>query len=177
VIIELLLMYVVYLLLLIIGSYYVNLYLSKDQFTKEELKEVLPYLSQLLSKIINNYSTSILIATLLVSSIIGIALPLISDHWFLNSSIIFLIMFFTFPVAKKNFDKTQVTTGGTASDTVINIFSRYYNVILIGFGNGSATGLMYNWGVYKSVHFLWFLINFIALSVMVGVAIKNFYDQ
>jgi hypothetical protein len=177
VIIELLIMYAVYLLLLILGSYYVNLYVSKDQFTKEELKEVLPYLSQLLSKIINNYSTSIFIATLSISSIIGIALPLLSDQWLLNSSIIFLVMFFTFPIAKKNFDKTQVTTGGTTSDIVKNIFTRYYNVILIGFGNGSATGLMYNWGVNKSVHFLWFLINLIALSVMVGVSIRNFNDQ
>jgi hypothetical protein len=177
VIIELLIMYVVYLLLLILGSYYVHLYISKDQFTKDELKDVMPYLTQLLSKIVNNYSTSILVATLLVSSVIGMALPLLSDHWFLNSSIVFLVMFFTFPVAKKNFDKTQVTTGGTASDTIINIFTRYYNVILIGFGNGSATGLMYSWGVNKSVHFLWFLINLIALSVMTGVVIKNFNEQ
>jgi hypothetical protein len=177
VIIELLIMYVVYLVLLILGSYYVNLYLSKDQFTKDELKAVMPYLTTLLNKAVNNYSTSILTATLLVSSIFGIALPLLSDHWFLNSSIIFLIMFFTFPLAKKNFDKTQVTTGGTATDTMINIFIRYYNVILIGFGNGSATGLMYSWGVNKSVHFLWFLINLIALSVMTGVVIRNFNEQ
>ena len=170
-------MFIVYLSLLILGSYYVNLYVSKDQFTKDELKNVMPYLTQLMGKIVNNYSTSILIATLLVSSIIGIALPLLSDHWFLNSSIIFLVMFFAFPVAKKNFEKTQVTTGGTLSDTIINIFTRYYNVILIGFGNGSATGLMYNWGVYKSVHFLWFLINLIALSVLTGVAIKNFNEE
>jgi hypothetical protein len=177
VIIEILIMYIVYLSLLVFGSYYVDLYISKDQFTKEELKNVLPYLSKLLNKIINSYSIPLFLAILLVSSIIGIALPLLSDHWFLNSSIIFLVMFFTFPVAKKNFEKTQVTIGGNMSDTVTNIFTRYYNVILVGFGNGTATGIMYNWGVYKSVHFLWFLINLIALSVMVGVAIKNFFDQ
>lgn len=173
-IIELLIIYLVYLLLLILGSYYVNLYISKDQFTKEELKDILPYISQLWSKIINNHSSPILIAAFVLSSIMGLALPLLSDHWFLNSSIIFLVMFFTFPVAKKNFDKTRITTGGSLSDTVINIFGRYYNVILIGFGNGTATGLMYN---YKTLHFIWFLVNLIALSVMVGVAIKNFVDE
>ena len=57
-IIELLIIYLVYLLLLILGSYYVNLYISKDQFTKEELKDILPYISQLWSKIINNHSVS-----------------------------------------------------------------------------------------------------------------------
>jgi hypothetical protein len=174
VIIELVIIYVVYLLLLILGSYYVNLYISKDQFTKDEIKNILPYLSQLWSKIINNNSAPILIMAFVMSALIGMALPLLSDHWFLNSSIIFLIMFFSFPVAKNNFDKIQVTTGGTISDTIINIFTRYYNVILIGFGNGTATGLMYN---YKILHFLWFLINLIALSIMVGVAIKNFIDQ
>lgn len=173
-IIELLIIYLVYLLLLILGSYYVNLYISKDQFTKDELKNILPYLSQLWSKIINNHSTPILVATFIISATIGIALPLLSDHWFLNSSIIFLVMFFSFPVAKKNFDKTQITTGGSFSDTIINIFCRYYNVILIGFGNGTATGLMYN---FKTLHFLWFLINLIALSIMVGVAIKNYIEQ
>jgi len=174
VVIELLIIYLVYLMLLIMGSYYVNLYISKDQFTKDELKNILPYLAQLWNKIINNHSAPLLIAAFAISAIIGIALPLLSDIWFLNSSIIFLVMFFTFPVAKKNFDKTQVTTGGALSDTIINIFCRYYNIILIGFGNGTATGLMYN---YKSIHFLWFLINLIALSVMIGVAIKNFIDQ
>lgn len=173
-IIELIIIYLVYLLLLILGSYYVNLYISKDQFTKDELKDVLPYLARLWGKIINNHSISVLIAVFIISAIIGMALPLLTDHWFLNSSIIFLVMFFSFPVAKKNFDKTQVTTGGTMSDTVINIFSRYYNVILIGFGNGTATGLMYN---YKILNFIWFIINLIAISVMVGVAIKNFNDQ
>ena len=107
-IIELIIIYLVYLLLLVLGSYYVNLYISKDQFTKDELKDVLPYLAKLWGKIINNHSISVLIAVFIISAIIGMALPLLTDHWFLNSSIIFLVMFFSFPVAKKNFNKLKL---------------------------------------------------------------------
>jgi hypothetical protein len=119
----------------------------------------------------------ILAVSLIISSIVGILLPMLSEHWFLNSSIIFVVMFFIFPLAKKNFDKAKVTTGGKLSDTAMNIFLKYYNFILIGFGSGTASALMYNWGVFKAVHFLWFLINFIALSILIGIAIKNIASQ
>jgi hypothetical protein len=171
VIIEIVLIYVAYLILLILGSYYVDLYLSKDQFTKNELKDIMPYLKESLNRVLRTYSI------LVISSAIGIALPMLSQHWFLNSAILFLVMFFTFPLAKKNLEKAKVTTGGNLSDTAMNIFTEYDNIILTGFGAGTATGLMYNWGVYKAIHFLWFLINFIVLSILVGIAIKNAIKQ
>ena len=175
--IEIIVIYLVYLIILILGSYYVNLYLSKDQFTKDELKDIIPYLERLWNNIANNFSMLILAISLIVSSMVGILLPMLSQHWFLNSSIIFVVMFFIFPLAKKNFDKAKVTTGGNLSDTAMNIFLKYYNFILIGFGTGTASALMYNWGVFKAVHFLWFLINFIVLSILLGIAIKNIVSQ
>jgi hypothetical protein len=177
VIIEIVLIYVAYLILLILGSYYVDLYLSKDQFTKNELKDIMPYLKESLNRVLRTYSMPLLAVILVISSAIGIALPMLSQHWFLNSAILFLVMFFTFPLAKKNLEKAKVTTGGNLSDTAMNIFTEYDNIILTGFGAGTATGLMYNWGVYKAIHFLWFLINFIALSILVGIAIKNAIKQ
>ena len=176
-IIEILFIYIVYLVILILGSYYVNLYISKDQFTKDELKNMLPYLSELWNRISNNYSMLILGITMFVSSLVGLMLPLLSPHWFLNSSIIFLVMFFTFPLAKKSFDRAKVTTGGGFSDTAIDMFVRYHHLIVIGFGAGTATALMYNWGGSQTVHFLWFLINFIALSILIGVSINNVLKQ
>jgi hypothetical protein len=175
--IEIILIYIVYLFVLIVGSYYVDLYLSKDQFTKEELKDVLPYLSKLWRKIAHSYSVSLVAAILTVSSLFGILFPMVSQNWFLNSSIIFLIMYFSFPVLKKNFDKTTVTVSGSYADTATNIFVKYHEIILIGFGAGTATGLIYNWGVFKAVHFLWFLVNLIALSILIGLAIKNIQHE
>ncbi|MDM7988256.1 MAG: hypothetical protein QUS13_13080 [Smithella sp.] len=172
-IIQVALLFAVYLILVILTSYYVNLYLTKDQFTKDELKNVMPYLKESWVKISRTYAMPMLAAIFLVSSIIGIILPMLSQHWFLNSAILFLVMFFTFPLAKKNVHKAGVTTGGDFSDTVMSIFAQYDNIILSGFGGGTATGLMYNWGAYNAVHFLWFLVNFIALSIMVGIVIRN----
>ena len=71
----------------------------------------------------------------------------------------------------------MVTTGAGFSDTVMNIFSKYYNFILLGFGTGTGAGLMYNWGVYKTVPFLWFLINFTVISILLGMVIYNVYNQ
>jgi hypothetical protein len=177
VVLELILIYFTYLIILLLGSYYVNLYLSKDHFTKEELKNVVPFLTQSLKKVMNSHSMSIMIILLFVSSLLGILVTMLSENWFLNSSIIFIVMFLTFPLAKKNFDKVKVTIGGSYADTAINIFSKYYNFLLIGYGNGTASALMYNWGVYKAVPFLWFLINFIVISILLGMVINNIWNQ
>ena len=176
-IIELILIYITYLIILILGSYYVNLYLSKDQFTKEELRNIFPFLAQFWNRILSNFSIFLVAIILFISSLVGILIIMLSEHWFLNSAIIFIIVFFTFPLAKKNFAKVMVTTGGGFSDTVINIFSKYYNFILLGFGTGTGAGLMYNWGVYKTVPFLWFLINFTVISILLGMVVYNVYNQ
>ncbi len=176
-IIEIVLIYIVYLILIILGSYYVDLYLSQDQFTKEELKNVIPYLTKLMNNIANNYSVTILTVILIVSSLVGIALTMVTQHWLLNSAIIFGVLFFILPLAKRNFDKAMVTTGGNLSDTAMNIFLKYYNFILAGFGTGTASALMYNWGAFKAIHFLWFLINIIALTILLGITVKNIVNQ
>jgi hypothetical protein len=172
VIIELILLFLAYLAVVMLGSYYVNLYITHDHFSKEDLKNVLPYLSDLWSGITNN-SLAALIGILIVSSFLGMLITMITNNWFLNSSIIFVILFLIFPLAKKSFDNARVTTGGGFADRTIEIFAKYYNFILIGYGAGTGTALMYNWGVYKSVPFLWFLINFIVISILIGLVIKN----
>jgi hypothetical protein len=173
VLIEIILIYLFYLVILILGSYYVNLYISQDQFTKDDLKNIFPYLTQFMNGIMNNYSMSILAIVMIVSSFLGLILPILFQNWFFNSSILFIVMFFSFPLIKKNYDQAQVTTGGNLADTAMSLFMKYYNFVLIGFGTGTATALMHNWVVYKEIHFLWFLINLIAFSIFIGVAIRN----
>lgn len=176
-IIKIAFLYIVYIIVVMLGSYYVNLYLAKDQFTKDELRHILPYIQESWYKISRAYSLPMLAVILFISSIIGILLPMLSQHWFLNSAILFLVMFFTFPFAKKSVEKAGVTTGGNFSDSAINLFAQYDSIILTGFGAGTATGLMYNWGAYNAIHFLWFLVNFIALSILVGIAIHNVINK
>jgi len=177
VIIEILLIYIFYLLIIVVGSYYVNLYLTKDQFTKDELKDIMPYLTKLWNRTATSYSLATLLTCLFAASIIGILLPMLSQHWFLNSAIIFIIMFFAFPLAKKNYDIARITTGGSFADTAMGIFVKYSSIILIGFGTGTATGIMYNWGAYKAIHFIWFLVNLIVLTIGIGMVIKDVDSQ
>ena len=176
-IIEIVFIYIFYLLIIVLGSYYVNLYLTKDQFTKDELKDVLPYLTKLWNRIMTSYSISILLICLCAASLVGVLLPMLSQHWFLNSAIIFVIMFFTFPLAKKNYDMARITTGGSFADTAMSVFVKYNSIILIGFGAGTATGIMYSWGVYKAINFLWFLVNLIVLTIFIGIVIRDINIQ
>lgn len=172
-IISIALLFALYLAAVIAGSYYANLYLTKDQFSKDDLKEIMPYVKDSWAIISRKYSMPVLSVIFFVSSIIGIALTMLSHNWFLNSAILLLVMFFTFPLAKKNVEKAGVTTGGNFSDMALTLFAQYDNIILTGFGAGTATGLMYNWGAYNAIHFFWFLVNLIALSIIVGIAIRN----
>lgn len=172
-IISIALLFALYLAAVIAGSYYVNLYLTQDQFSKDDFREIMPYVKDSWAKISRNYSMPVLAVIFFVSSIIGIALTMLSQNWFLNSAILFLVMFFTFPYAKKNVEKAGVTTGGNFSDMALTLFVQYDNMILTGYGAGTATGLMYNWGAYNAIHFFWFLVNLIALSIIVGIAIRN----
>jgi hypothetical protein len=173
VVIELILLFLAYLAAVIFGSYYVNLYITRDQFSKEDLKNVFPYISDLWSGITSNNSLAALLGILIASSFVGILITMITRNWFLNSSIIFVILFLTFPLAKKSFEKARVTTGGGFGDRTVEVFAKYDSFILIGYGAGTGTALMYNWGVYKAVPFLWFLINFIVITILLGMVIKN----
>jgi len=172
-VIQFILLFAVYLVVVVLGSYYVNLYVTHDRFSKEELKAVIPYLAQLGNKITADYSIPAIALTFGVASLLGIAFPMLSEHWFLNSSILFVALFLAFPLVKKNIERANVTTGGTLYDTAIFIFVKYYNFIVVGFGAGTATAIMYNWAVYKSIHFLWFLANFILISILTGIAVNH----
>ncbi|TFH42560.1 MAG: hypothetical protein E4G96_03195 [Chrysiogenales bacterium] len=163
-----LIIYVIYLITLTCGSYYIHLFISKEQFTRDDLKHIAPYLMQYWNKISGSHSIFMLVIVSILSSAVGAVIPMISHHWLLNSSILFLVMFFLFPTMKGSIDRIQVTTGGDFSDTVANAFSKYHSFIIIGFGSGTATALMYNWGALKVIGFLWFMLNFVLLTFFIG---------
>lgn len=170
---EILLVFLIYCFLVTIGSYYVNLYVTQDQFTKQDLKNIMPYLSQLGQRIIREYSPLSFALVVCIAAFVGIAVTMVTDHWFLNSCILYLILYFTVPLMRQQAEKATVTTAAGWGDTAANLIVRYGNIAVLGFGFGNATGLMYNWDVHHSVHFLWFLVNIIVLTIFLGVAVKN----
>ncbi|MCP4136242.1 MAG: hypothetical protein GY754_35055 [bacterium] len=167
---EILILYIIYLALIIFGSYYVNLFMTQDQYSKEELKNIKPYLSGVWKGITGNYSIATFFLLLIGSSFLGAVIPALFQYWILNSVLLFAIVFFTLPYLKKHFEQAQVSTPDNYSDTVVNIFVKYSDVLIIGFGTGLGTILMYN---RASVHFLWFLVNVFAVTILLGISVKN----
>ncbi len=173
VIIEIILIFIIYLSVLIGGFYYVDLIMTRDQFTRSDLKNITPYLKKLWDLIQDRYAITVFATIFAGSAIIGIAIPLLSYHWFLNSAILFAIIYIVLPVIKNYFEQSRVTATENALDTSANIFIRYADVIIFGFGAGTATSCIYNWGASKEINFFWFLINFIVITVLLGLVLKN----
>lgn len=177
IIIEFFLIYIVYLFLILAGYYYINLFISKEQYSKDELKNILPYFSQLWNKISSSYSILTLCIILLVLSIIGILIPMVSSHWIFNSSILFVVLFFVLPYLKKHYEKAQVAESDQYSDTVVNIFIKYTSIVLIGFGTGLGCALIYNWRSLININSLWFLLNIIVVSILLGITLNNLMKE
>jgi len=174
-IISIFLVYVILLLLILIGTHYFNLILSKEEFTRADITNLSRFFNQLWSGIKNTYPLSVFIFMILASSIIGILIPSVIQHWFTNSSILFLCVYFIFPLLKKYYEQSQVTTSENYSDTAVNIFVRYNSVIIIGFGAGTGAVLLYHIRTMEHIHTLWLLINLIILIIFMGILIRNNY--
>ncbi|MFC1670386.1 hypothetical protein ACFL20_08330 [Spirochaetota bacterium] len=165
--------YIIYFLLILIASYYVNLFLTKDEYTKDELKNVIPYLKNYWDKIKGNYSLIIIIIILVISSLIGYLIPAVITHWITNSSIFFVIVFFVLPIIKKRFEITQVTSSENYSDKIANIFVKYIDIIIIGFGSGLGSALISNWRKLIDIHSFWFVLNIVIVSIFLGISFSR----
>ena len=170
---EILFIYVIYLSLLVLAVYYIDLFQIKDQYTKEELKDLKPFVKTFWNKITNNYAFPVLLVILLSSSIIGTSLLMIFDHWLINSALLSMVTFFGLPLIKKYFEQSQVSSSEDYSDTFVNIFVRYNDIFILGFCTGTGTALMYNWASMPSFIFIWLAPNIIAVTILVIIAIKN----
>ena len=176
-ILELILIYFVYLVIIILGSYYIDLFLSKDQYTKKEIKNSLPYFSKLLDTIKHTYSITSLVVIVSATSLLGILLPVLIQHWLTNSAIFFAVLFFILPLLKKQLEKYKVSDSENPLDNLSNIIIRYDDIILIGLGLGTASAIILNWGTTKFIPFLWFLVNIIIISILLGITFYKFIKK
>lgn len=175
--IDVILLYAVYCAAVICGGFYIHLFTSQEHYTRDELTSIVPFLFRYWTRLSASHSSFLVLVVFFACSFAGMLLPMVSDGWFLNSSILFIVMFFVLPLLKKNFDKALVTTGGDFSDTAANMFSKYQQFIVIGFGCGTGTALMYNWGARDIINFPWFILNFIILTGCLGITVAKAYTQ
>jgi hypothetical protein len=165
--------YLVYLFLLIFINYYVNLFSSKGEYTQDELKSVFPFFKDSWDVIQSKYSLSYFFLFLILSSVIGIIIPLLTINWFFNSSILFIVVFFTFPYIKNYFEDRMVTESDDYRDNYANIFAKHSEIVTIGFGIGLGSSLIYMWRNNIEINSIWFLINIIILTILLEITIKN----
>jgi predicted ABC-type exoprotein transport system permease subunit len=156
-----------------VGVYYFNLITLKEQYTRDELKNVLPFFKESWKKVSLSYPVSLFLSILVISTFFGVVIPMIFRHWVTNSSIFFVILFFILPFVKKYLEKSQVAESKSYSDNLSNLFIRYMDVIIIGFGTGLGSALIYNWRDLPEIYSPFFLINIIIISIFLGHTVKN----
>jgi hypothetical protein len=171
--VHLTIIYIVFGLFLIAMDYYINLFASKDQFTKDELKSIMPHLKSMIKIIENKYSFGPFLLFYIVATCLGIGSPLLSAHWFTNSSILLVVIFFTFAFLKDYFEKSMVTASDNYLDIFANIFSKHSEVLTLGFSIGTGCSLIYVWGNNREIGFIWFLINMVIITIITEFTMRN----
>ena len=173
----LILLYVVYVFLLVVVSYYVTLFTTKEEYTQEELKNVFPFFSYTWEVVSSKYSLLSFFVILVISSVLGMIVPFISKNWFLNSSILFIVIFFTVPYLRNYFEDGMVTESDNSLDTYANIFVKHSDLIVLGFGIGLGSALTYVWRNNVEISTIWFLINIIIVTVLLEISLKTVFSK
>jgi hypothetical protein len=174
---EIIFIFLCYGALMVIVTYYVNLYLAKDQYSKGELKNISPFLLQLWNVFLNKYSFVQLIFVMLGTAFVGTIIPLLSGGWIVNSALIFVAVYFAVPFIRQSFEKTQVMASEEYSDNVVNLFVKYSDVGVFSFGAGYGSALIYSWATIDSIYFLWFFINIVIVSTLMTVLLKKMIKE
>jgi hypothetical protein len=169
--------YMFFMFFLLTVNYYIHLLSSKDQYTREELSNILPYISGYLSMLAEKYHQTGFLLALLPASLVGMLFPVITDHWFFSSSILFIIAYLLLPILKERFESTRVMASSSRVDDVSNFMARHAGVIVIGLGGGMGSSLMYTWAHDKELGFLWFIMNLSILIVLMEFALSREYNE
>jgi len=169
-IIEIIIILLIYITLMIVALYYYDLFQSKDMYSKDELKNILPYFKIIFDHISTEYSISMVILVFIIASIVGLLPLLLITHWIVNSALLGVILYLITPYIKSRFEETQVTVTESYADSAVALFIRYGYIIIVGFSAGMASAIIYNWAVFKLIHFLWLLPNLIALSAITVIS-------
>ena len=164
--------YAVYLFIILVIAYHAGLLSAKTEYTRQELTDMAPLLNTVRGKLTMKYSPSFVIILMLISSLIGI---LFSDlpHWFFQSALLTIVFFIVLPVLQKHFQDRMVIASSEVSDTAANIFAKYCEFIILGYGTGFGAGFMYYWNATHDMFFLWFAVNIVLVTALMVVTAKK----
>ncbi len=170
---QILITFIIFSIICLILTYYFNLFISKSVYTRSEISNILPHLGSMVNTIYSKYSIFYLAGFYLISGFIGIFILTLFENWIINSALLPFILFYTAPRLAVYFEQTRVTISENYKDIAEALYTKYYNYILSGFSAGYASKLIENCFSNGFISFTWFIINFIIVTAIVILALRN----
>lgn len=165
--------FLIYLFCSVIITYYYNLLMSKNEYSRDEIQRVIPQLINIWNKVSNKYTTLNMIFIISISALIGGGIPGIMHNSIINSALLPFIVFYFLPKAAVYFEETRVTTSESITDTLEDVYVKYYLLINSSFIAGYGSTLIFNWVNMGLISFYWFLINFIIVTAILVLSLKE----
>ncbi len=162
---NILIVYAVYLALIFIIAHYANIFTTKTEYTRAELTDLKPLAGAVKKKLDMKFSPVLVAIIMAISTIIGLLFSHI-EHWLFQSALIMVLMFFIIPFIQKYILDRMVIASDSSVDTFANIFAKYCNFIILGYGAGWGAGLMYYWSMTREMLFIWFALNIVIDTVL-----------
>jgi len=170
---QIILTFIIYLFCAIVITYYYNLLMTKNEYSREEIAKVMPQLISIWKKISAKYSVLNLIFIISIAGLIGGGIPGIMHNSIINSAILPFIVYFFLPKAAVYFEETRVTTSESFVDILEDIYVKYYLLINTSFIAGYASTMIYNWATLGIISFYWFIINFGIITSILVLSLKE----
>ncbi|HOJ27549.1 MAG TPA: hypothetical protein PL059_00590 [Spirochaetota bacterium] len=161
---SIMLLCIFYTILIVIVYEYYKLFNSKDEYTKQELKQVVFLIPDHWIPLLSKFRLYPVYA--LTSLVFGILIPLLSTNWFFQSSVLCILLFIILPQIRRSYEPMKVTVSDSFVDTVATALSEYYEIILFFFSTGTLSSLTYTWVTEKELSFLWFMVNAIIICII-----------
>ena len=169
---ELLIIFFLFSIALLLINYYIFLVRSKETYSRSEIINPLPIFNILKHQIVDRFPVFQFTMTLAISAFAGIIVAQI-NHWFANSAVIPVIMFFVFPLVKKYFDEQRVLEYSSYGDMLKNVFIRMNEIIFYAYSFGAAASIIHTWGALREIPFIYFVANIAVIAVLITITIQN----
>jgi len=174
---QIILTFIIYIICSVVITYYYNLIITKNEYSRDEIQKVMPQLLSIWKKITAKYSVLNLVSIIGIAGLIGGVIPAIMHNSIINSAILPFIVYFFLPKAAVYFEETRVTTSESIVDVLEDIYVKYYLLINSSFISGYATALINNWATLGVISFYWFIINFSIITAFLVLILKEMiYD-
>lgn len=162
-----------YLISLLAIRYYIDLFKSKENYTKSELTDILPYVKAVSGNIFKKYNFIGFIGSAFIGSLPAYFLTKGINHWFTNSAIIFAILFAIIGFSAKYFENNENRESGSLLNSVLEFIFAHRKVILFFYGLISTTVFTFNRISSHSILFIFFIINIAVSIVLMEILLKS----